>query len=505
MIKIPSSSSPNALVATESDSDYFATETHYLSLVNRIDASLRTDGSFVLVTGDPPPASDLLIRALRESTHSHSAVIGIVCCVELTSEDLSRALSVAATLPASGARIAKPQTPEPSQPLFVFTDADQLSDRQIKEIFEDPQYSGGKGTAVLLLAPSGFLNRLEEPSLHFLKKRLAAHFGFQEIGHDEGIEFLRHQLAARHAHGESRGIPAGVFRGLAASGVLLVIGIGACLFLQHYHLLSEPFERSAPAVIPKSKVVTPRSTSDTRARPRPEAETVPAAPGMPAIAAAPQPAPVQPKEAPSHAAPTPAEDHATPRAPLPAEPYPGEPALTPEKTAPSSAPPSTAGTPGPHVPPVGAGSTITQSARLGEPTPPVASPELLPQPVSPKAGSSTASHPPTQSSPSQGPPSTEIAALVSRGDSFLSVGDIVSARLFYERAADAGSGSAALRLGATFDPGFLGRAGIRGITGDAAHAASWYHRARELGDPAAADRLKDLGQQRTSELNSSPR
>ena len=105
----------------------------------------------------------------------------------------------------------------------------------------------------------------------------------------------------------------------------------------------------------------------------------------------------------------------------------------------------------------------------------------------------------------QHPPSAEIAALVSRGDGFLRAGDITSARLFYERAADAGNASAALRLGATFDPGFLSRAGIRGITGDPAQAASWYRRARELGDAAAADRLKGLDRQSSGEPNSSRR
>ena len=90
---------------------------------------------------------------------------------------------------------------------------------------------------------------------------------------------------------------------------------------------------------------------------------------------------------------------------------------------------------------------------------------------------------------------------MTRGDRFLSAGDIASARLFYERAADAGDGSAALRLGATFDPGFLGRAGVRGTIGDPAQASSWYNRARDLGNAAAGDRLKTLEQQRLAAPN----
>jgi len=72
----------------------------------------------------------------------------------------------------------------------------------------------------------------------------------------------------------------------------------------------------------------------------------------------------------------------------------------------------------------------------------------------------------------------EIDALVGRGDTFLSAGDVTSARLFYERAANAGSDAGAMRLGATFDPDFLSHAGIRGAVGDSKQAEFWYRRAR---------------------------
>ena len=113
----------------------------------------------------------------------------------------------------------------------------------------------------------------------------------------------------------------------------------------------------------------------------------------------------------------------------------------------------------------------------------------------PQPNGSVASPPPVQPPAGQHLSPTEIAALVTRGDAFLSAGDIASARLFYERAADAGDSTAALRVGATFDPNFLGRVGVRGNPGDPAQAASWYRRARDLGDAAAAERLKNLERQ----------
>jgi TPR repeat protein len=78
-------------------------------------------------------------------------------------------------------------------------------------------------------------------------------------------------------------------------------------------------------------------------------------------------------------------------------------------------------------------------------------------------------------------PAIDTPVLVARGDTLFGTGDITSARLFYERAADAGSGQAALRLGESYDPSFLEQAHLRTVRGDAAVAIKWYKRARELG------------------------
>lgn len=71
-------------------------------------------------------------------------------------------------------------------------------------------------------------------------------------------------------------------------------------------------------------------------------------------------------------------------------------------------------------------------------------------------------------------------------------GDVVSARLFYERAAAAGDGRAALRVGATFDPTFLGRTGLGKVQADPAEALSWYSRAVDLGVADAKRQLDKL-------------
>jgi TPR repeat protein len=86
----------------------------------------------------------------------------------------------------------------------------------------------------------------------------------------------------------------------------------------------------------------------------------------------------------------------------------------------------------------------------------------------------------------------QLRELLARGDVFLRAGDLTSARLFYERAADAGDGQAAFRVGATFDPTFLASAGLRNLRGDLAKARLWYHRALGLGASEAQPHLNNL-------------
>lgn len=88
--------------------------------------------------------------------------------------------------------------------------------------------------------------------------------------------------------------------------------------------------------------------------------------------------------------------------------------------------------------------------------------------------------------PAPTPPSTGIGDFLARGDERLKSGDVFAARLFYEKAADAGNAHGALMVGATFDPTFLASVGVYGLGGDEKAALAWYRRASDLGDPEAA-------------------
>lgn len=88
------------------------------------------------------------------------------------------------------------------------------------------------------------------------------------------------------------------------------------------------------------------------------------------------------------------------------------------------------------------------------------------------------------------PPAADmVALLMQRGDAALAVGDIIAARLLFERAATMGSAAAAIVAGKTYDVDFLLRAGARGIRADPVVAAAWFRKAAALGDPEARERL----------------
>jgi hypothetical protein len=145
----------------------------------------------------------------------------------------------------------------------------------------------------------------------------------------------------------------------------------------------------------------------------------------------------------------------------------------------------------------------------------------------PRSGFAVFASPPSVESPPVLPPiaptrklsDEEIADPVGRGRRLIAAGDISNARLVLQPAAEAGNATAALELGATYDPFELRKFGApaepsgasfyaaRPAKVDAARPAevyaarpsevmarTWYQRAKDLGSPEAAGRLERLSQ-----------
>jgi SAM domain (Sterile alpha motif) len=82
----------------------------------------------------------------------------------------------------------------------------------------------------------------------------------------------------------------------------------------------------------------------------------------------------------------------------------------------------------------------------------------------------------------------EVVLLVKRGEDFIKSGDLSSARLVLQRAAEAGDMQAALALAGTFDPNLL----AKGFAADVVMARFWYERAKQFGSTEAPRRLEQL-------------
>ena len=96
--------------------------------------------------------------------------------------------------------------------------------------------------------------------------------------------------------------------------------------------------------------------------------------------------------------------------------------------------------------------------------------------------------------PSVAPASIEaLASMLNRGEAMLRQGDVLSARMFFERAAEKGSGRGAIMAGKTYDPNFLATTHAVGIRGNAERAIEWYRKAwAVLGDQEAERLLNRL-------------
>jgi TPR repeat protein len=86
----------------------------------------------------------------------------------------------------------------------------------------------------------------------------------------------------------------------------------------------------------------------------------------------------------------------------------------------------------------------------------------------------------------------KVGVLIFQGKKLLKLGDIASARLFFELAAEYGSPAAAKLVGETYDPLFIKEAGNIGLKGDPIQAIEWYKKAATAGDRSAVKNLTRL-------------
>lgn len=119
-----------------------------------------------------------------------------------------------------------------------------------------------------------------------------------------------------------------------------------------------------------------------------------------------------------------------------------------------------------------------------------AEPPATAPPVAPASPTQTNATPPAKELTEQ---FHAAVRLLAKGDELSETGNIALARLYYQRAAEMGIARGALALAASYDANELSRRKVIGVQPDAELARQWYERARELGEPEAAERLSRLG------------
>jgi hypothetical protein len=257
-------------------------------------------------------------------------------------------------------------------------------------------------------------------------------------------------------------------------------------------------ERVDVAAVPEASTVVPRRTP---AAPEPQrAERTPPAPppqrGTPPAQTVERTPPAQAERTPPPAqrvTPPPAQAERTPPPAQRVTPPPAQAERTPAQAERTPAPAQAERTPPPAQrvtpPPAQAERTPPPAQRV---TPPPAqnverAPAQLPVQAPPPPPVQSAAPAPTRTlDPS------EIDVLVKQGQQFVAAGDFVTARLVFQRAAEAGNAAAALALGASYDPVVLSRLGVRGVDADVSKARTWYQKAKDFGAPDADRRLNTL-------------
>lgn len=269
--------------------------------------------------------------------------------------------------------------------------------------------------------------------------------------------------------------------------VSLFVGVAAFAFALSFYdwpdLLgdmpwSDP-KPTAPFVMPQS----PQSQSF--GLPQPPSAVKPVIKTAPLAAARPAPAPAPPIP------PAPVASPPVASAPVASAPVASAPVVVPVPAA------SARSTPAAEPP---AAATVAQpTAKPAELPPTVATPPVPTAPAAPTNVQTASAPPPARArvpAVADAPLAPAmVAMLLKRGDEQFAIGDISAARLFFERAAESGSGLAARQMARTFDSSFLPSA-VDGALADPARAREWYQRAASLGNTDGASRLKALTQGR---------
>ena len=453
-------------------------DARYNFLAQSILNSLGENGGISLVVADSSVESGFLRETLQQ-IHGKLTVFEVPCRHTTSGEriisSLPEFISSASSAPralAGPGKTAMAVERRHAPMLFICDGAESLEDEQLETMYSLSRGRHGP-LGVVLLAKPEFLLRMQNSRLHHVRAALSACFWSQQSsygavcaadGEDQPdgvvplnpaqlpsplLERLTTQIKearseARFSELRNRGARSGRSRfaqiwrhrraidAVFSIGYLLVgAGTAGALWWISSHPQTAIVSNKTPVPLALNTSLPPRTSEGAGPASARIAVTPPVVPPPKLVAKGAPAAPTAP---------------ATPN--------------TPEKSAPS-----------------------VQATELPKPQEDVA--PVAPAKVAEKTAPATSAAISAPAKPDSPVPETKLsdadrALFAQRGSELLAVGDIASARLFFERAANAGDARSALGMAMSFDPVELAKAGVRGVKGDQAKADYWYQRARLL-------------------------
>jgi len=444
-----------------------APDARYNFLAHSILNSLGENGGISLVVADSSVESGSL-RETLEQIHGELRVYEVPCREAIASARIipslphfvSSASAAPRSLPGPGA-LARAAESRHAPMLFICDGADGLEDEQLETMYSLSRGKHGP-LGVVLLAKPEFLLRMQDTRLNHIRGALSACFWSQRSSYgavvaadrdDEGDGImplnpaqLPSPLLERLTKQQERADPqARILSALQNARARAETSRLARIWRYRRLALTAVFSIGYLLIAGGAAYVLSRVSSD----------------GQTSVAATVAPAPLrlttsQPARSPEGPDSTLARTALAPSpvaAPSPA-PSVAAPAARPEKSAPSTPP-------------------VEAVQKYQAPT----------EPPKPAIAASAAAQPkPDAPAPETKLSEADRALFAQRGNELLAAGDIASARLFFERAANAGDAGSALGMAKTFDPRELAKAGVRGVKGDQAKADYWYQRAHSLAE-----------------------
>jgi type II secretory pathway predicted ATPase ExeA len=184
--------------------EYFASEAHYRLLAANIRDQLQQHGGCVVLTGDPAPNSDLLLRQLTVVGSPRCRATIIKCQAQMTVASLMdnyRRL-VGSTIESVTRRVASWSTPSIQAArgqeidILVLDNVESLGDEVLRQLCCPPTDTREYWPPRLLVAGKALVERLAADALESVGSTIGARYHLDRLVQREVSSFIRYQLTA---------------------------------------------------------------------------------------------------------------------------------------------------------------------------------------------------------------------------------------------------------------------------------------------------------------------